>query len=341
MHRLSLFVGILVFTMSWVDDGRLQLWGQDVPETLRIGTWNLEWFYDHDKTDNRSKLSKEKSAPTKNDWQWKLNAVARVIGETKPYIMAFQEIENRKVLLDLKKVLHEKYRLSYRVAFVEGFDSFTGQDVGVLFQNGLVEMSRREQNQEQWQSKRFYNLSKHLFTRFEWGTGPNKESLVLVNLHLRASPEKEDLRIKQIKLVRQWIDEDIRRGRNIMVVGDLNTEHGFGKQQDHSDIGCLRGLGDGDASNDLVDLHGSLQDSNRATHLNGKQFDRILFSQSLMEDNRNHRDLVFVKGFVAKDLVVVGKFDKDGSRWENMYSIPKVDRDISDHYPVFGEFEFK
>ena len=67
---------------------------------------------------------------------------------------------------------------------------------------------------------------------------------------------------------------------------------------------------DGDASNDLVDLHGSLQDSNRATHLNGKQFDRILFSQSLMEDNRNHRDLVFVRGLFAKDLVVVGEVEQ-------------------------------
>ena len=95
--------------------------GQETPQSITVGTWNLEWFYDDDKSDNRSKLSKEKAAPSKAEWNWKLNSVAEVVAKTKPYIMAFQEVENRKVIFDLKNLLRSKYNLSYRIAFVRRF----------------------------------------------------------------------------------------------------------------------------------------------------------------------------------------------------------------------------
>ena len=41
-------------------------------------------------------------------------------------------------------------------------------------------MSRREQNEEQWKSKQFKNLSKHLFAKFEWGSGRQKRKADLI-----------------------------------------------------------------------------------------------------------------------------------------------------------------
>lgn len=315
--------------------------GQEMPKSITVGTWNLEWFYDHEKSDNRSKLSKEKAAPSEAEWKWKLDSVAEVIGKTKPYIMSFQEVENRKVIFDLKNLLRSKYNVSYRVAFVEGFDTFTEQDVAIIFRDGCVEMSRREQNRVQWESKQFKNLSKHLFAKFEWGSGEKKETLTMLNVHLRAMAEREGLRIQQIKLMREWINDEIKSGGNVIVVGDINTEHLFGKQAATSDIGILRGLNDRDSNNDLFDVNQYIPESKRKTHFTGKQFDRILFSTALKEDNPNRKDLVFQSAKVESGLVIRGNPDNGDARWNNLYSIPKSERDISDHYPVIARFDFK
>ena len=44
--------------------------------TFSIMTWNLEWFYDEHVDDNYSQLAKEKSAPSRHDWEWRRDAVA-------------------------------------------------------------------------------------------------------------------------------------------------------------------------------------------------------------------------------------------------------------------------
>lgn len=338
---MKLLSVLTAFSIAWFSGPVSPLAAQDVPASIKIGTWNLEWFYDDDQGDNRSELSKEKSAPDADEWNWKLTSVADVIGKEQPFIMALQEVENRKVIFDLKNVLRSKYGLNYRIGFVEGFDTFTEQDVAVLFRDGLVEMSRKEQNAEQWQSKKFKNLSKHLFTRFEWGTGEDREELVLLNVHLRAMPEREDLRIQQGLLAREWIDRELQRYDNVILLGDLNTEHPFGEQANDSDIGVLRGLHDSDPANDLHDAHESIAESERMTHLTGKQYDRILYSKALGKDHPDRRDLVFSSAYVAKSAVIRGQIDVGDQRWENAYAIPRAERDISDHYPLFAIFEWK
>ena len=331
------FWGLLWFVSSAA--GLLR--AEEPPTSITVGTWNLEWFYDDDPGDNLSKLSKEKSAPDREAWEWKLNSVADVVGRHKPYIMAFQEVENRKVIFDLKNRLRSQYGISYRIGFVEGFDTFTEQDVAVIFQDGLVEMSRKEQNARQWQSKKFKNLSKHLITRFEIGSGANQRRLTLFNMHLRAMPERESLRIQQVLLAREWINEEIRQQGNVVVLGDFNTEHFFGTEKADSDIGTLRGLADQDASNDLLDAHQWIPEKQRGTHMTGKQFDRILFSRSMQPTSQLAHGFVFDSAFVERESIVKGAVDLGDARWKNLYSIPQGERDISDHYPVFAKFLVK
>lgn len=332
-HPLCSFVLLLILCRTSCS--------QEIPDQIVIGSWNLEWFYDHQPGDNLSDLSKEKSAPNGRDWEWKLNSVAEVIGKTKPYIMAFQEVENKKVMNDLRAVLKSKYGLSYRVAYVEGADSFTEQDVALIFRDGLVEMARREQSPEQWKSRQYKNLSKHLVTRFEWGSGTRKEKLTIFNIHLRAMASREELRIQQAKLLREWVNEELQRHANVVILGDCNTEHLFGSTKPNSDLGILLGLNDSDRSNDLVDTHGAVPAKYRPTHASGRQYDRILYSAAMKADSANRKDLVFASAFVAKNLVVKGSVDDGDQRWKNQYSIPLKDRDISDHYPIFAKFEFK
>lgn len=325
-------LALLVFASS--------VFADDKPKKLTIATWNLEWFYDDNSNDNVSDLSKEKSAPSRSEWDWKLGRVARVVGEMKPTIMALQEIENRHVLRALVNLLRQKHGVSYRIAYIEGWDNFTEQDVAIIYREGLVQYSRREQTGDMFKSKEFYNLNKHLFGRFEWGQGENKESLTILNVHLRANKEKFELRQRQAKLIRAWLGELIANGENVVVTGDFNTEEEAEKIQQGSDMAIVCGWETDDDSDDLYDLHKYLPVESRSTHIGGGQFDRIFASRSAMQDaKRVKNDLTFSQIVNFRDLVVAGDLDRD--HFDGFYKIPQDQRDTSDHYPVMAEFLFK
>ena len=51
-------------------------------------------------------------------------------------------------------------------------------------------------------------------------------------------------------------------------------------------------------------------------------------------------DLVLQSITIGKDLVVRGK-QQDTDHQDQYWKIPADERDVSDHYPVVAEFEFK
>jgi hypothetical protein len=139
----------------------------EMPKKLTIATWNLEWFFDQYTGDNSADLAKKQSAPSRADWDWKLAGVAQVISQIKPDILALQEVENRRVLFYLNQKLKRDYNLNYRIAYVEGEDFFTEQDVAILALSGLTGYGRKErsreqvEDQEQAKDKRFYPVKAH------------------------------------------------------------------------------------------------------------------------------------------------------------------------------------
>lgn len=311
------------------------------PKSLKIVTWNLEWFFDHYQGDNSSDLSKQLSAPSQAAWDWKVQAVAASVAQMKPSILGLQEIENRRVLEDLTRVLKEKHGLSYRIAYVEGFDRATEQEVGILYRDGLVEFSRLEQSGPMFRSQQYYNLSKHLVARFRWGDGQDAEELIVIVLHLRAKAEEAELRIKQCKLVRYWLRDLSRHTSNIVIMGDLNTEELAGVVGEDTDIHwLLKGPSD-TTDDDFRDLLESAPANNRQTHLIlEKQFDRILASPALLTDGPG-QDLIFESIQVLPDLNIRGTGpDEKMSHWERYWQIDEKERDISDHHPVSAEFSF-
>jgi endonuclease/exonuclease/phosphatase family metal-dependent hydrolase len=312
------------------------------PKTLRIATWNVEWLFDNYQGDNTSDLAKQQSAPSKEQWDWKVDALANSIANLKPSIIALQEIENRKVLEDIIQVLKQKHNLTYRVAFIEGFDKATEQDVGILFRDGLVEFSRLEQSGPMFRSKQYYNLSKHICARFRWGEGDNVEELYLIALHLRARPEESETRIKQSKLIRHWLKDLARITPNLIILGDLNTEEKAGSVAENSDLGILLGGASTKDDDNLTDLLEKAPNDQRKTHLLlDAQFDRILASPSLMTNDNGRNDLVFRSIEVRPDLVIRGQgIDTREQHWENYWNVATEERDLSDHYPVLAEFEF-
>lgn len=310
-----------------------------LPKSLRVATWNLEWFYDDNQGDNQSDLSKELSAPSAADWQWKVDVAAAGIAKLNADIVALQEIENRQVLLDLTKVLKEKHGQSFRIAYIDGWDLFTEQDVAILFRGGLVEMSRREQSKEMFDSEDYFNLQKHLFARFEWGQGSEKQTLTMLTLHLRAAENGASIRERQCRLAKAWLADALSRGENVILLGDVNTNESALPPPAGADVDILSGQATPSKDDDLTDLHGGLPADQRATHLNGDAYDRIFVSRSLTTDEPGKKDLVFRTIARVRDACVIGNPDTDHR--ENYWQIPVGERDVSDHYPIVADFDVR
>ncbi len=311
------------------------------PDPLTIATWNLEWFFDDFKENNRSDLAKEQSAPSSEEWQWKLHTVAAAIAKFQPTILAVQEIEDRSVLNALTKALKDKHNLTYRVAFIEGYDSATEQDVAIIYQSGLVEYSRREQTQEMFASKEYYNLSKHMFAKFEWQANGKTESLTALVLHLRATADAAALRRQQAKLAHAWLSAGIEAGENRVILGDLNVEEMAGSiTADGDGMHELLGRRTAKVSDDLFDLLEMAPQGKRQTHLIlERQFDRILVSKPMLATTAG-------PGIKFKSIEVLSQYNIRGAgpdldHWDTRYSKDRSERDISDHHPVMATFEFR
>lgn len=337
------FLGLSFFGNAMAQDSSTQKattkdWQADrAPSDLKIATWNLEWFFDDFTANNRSDVAKEQSAPDRAQWDWRVGNFAAAIAKFEPTILAVQEIEDRGVMQNLTKVLKEQFNLSYRVAFIDGFDSGTEQDVAVIFRSGLVELSRREQNNSMFESKEFYNLSKHLITRFEWQNGDRVIPLTLLNLHLRATPDAAELRQKQTKLAHEWMRKAIMRGENVIIIGDLNVEESVGEVKAGGDgMHTLLGLDTPEPNDNLVDLLERAPVEKRRTHLIlDKQFDRILASPTLVDGKGGYR---------FKQIEVLSQWNirgtgPDADHWDTRYTKDYAERDLSDHHPVMATFE--
>lgn len=310
-----------------------------LPKSIRVATWNLEWFYDDEQGDNQSDLSKELSAPSAAEWQWKVDVAAAGIAKLDATILALQEIENRKVLRDLTKVLKEKHDQDFRIAYIEGWDVFTEQDVAIIYRSGLVEFSRREQSKEMFASQDYYNLQKHLFARFEWGEGTDRQSLLMLTLHLRAAENGASIRERQCRLAKTWLAEALAQGENVILLGDVNTNEEALPPFLGSDVDILSGRPTKATQDDMIDLHVHLPPAERQTHLNGDSYDRVFVSPSLTVDDPAKKDLFYRSIARVREACVRGNPDTDHR--ENYWQIPAAERDVSDHYPIVAEFEVK
>ena len=316
------------------------------PKKLTIATWNLEWFFDQYTGDNSADLAKKQAAPSREDWDWKLAGVAKVISEIKPDILALQEVENRRVLFYLSQKLKSDYNLNYRIAYVEGEDFFTEQDVAIMALSGLTGYGRKERTKEQMEDnkpakdKKFYNLTKHIVADFEWGTGAEREKLTIINLHTRAMNSGAEIRRRQARLTREWMKEHITPQRNFIILGDLNSDELAAATTKEGDMGIFLGLDTPPTNDDLFDTHLKLSGDVTASHLNHMQYDRILCTDALMKDDPKRSDLVFKSSVIRRDLVVRGK-EQDKDHMDIFWQIPQEERDISDHYPLVAEFEVK
>lgn len=313
-------------------------------EPLTVMTWNLEWFYDENSGDNFSRLAREKSAPDRDQWDWHRDSIADRIAAVRPTVVAVQEIENRRVLYYLTRALSRNHQLAYDEHALEGRDFFTEQDVGYLVRRpaDVAALIQRGYVQRLRSTNEFYDVSKHLFAEIEFHDGSDVHRVLILNVHLRAKPEGEVFRRRQARLMQHWVAEAISAGRDVIVLGDFNSEETADQTRPDSDLGIAAGLETPSSADDLIDLNLKLPRSERQTHmLPGRQYDRILCSRSLIEDDPSRADLVFSKIEVLRELSIQGERDDPEEHWNEYWNLAKDQRDLSDHYPVMATFEVR
>ena len=309
-----------------------------------VATWNLEWFYDDYQGDNFSDLAKEQSAPSRDAWNWKRDAVADSLAKMNADVVAFQEIEGQRALFYLTRALEAGHQTKYRIGFVEGTDYFTEQDVGFLFSSAvdLTRIARYSQSRSMFESNQFSNVSKHAEAIIEVPVGEGVETVTIMTIHLRARAEVAEVRTKQARLVHAWLASRIAAGENIIVLGDTNSEETEYPAPEGSDIAALSGLETPSPNDDLIDLGKFIPAAKRGTHLlPGKSYDRILVSKSLLEDDPGQLDLVFDSIEVRSDLAIRNGLDSPQQHWDGYWKMNPQDRDISDHLPVVAKFIVK
>ena len=309
-----------------------------------VMTWNLEWFFDESQRENYSELAREKAAPGRAAWDWRRDAVAASIAEAKPTIVALQEVESRRVLWYLSRALEGNHNLQYQELAIEGTDHFTEQDVGLLYRSpaDVLRITRFSRMERQQRLEKYNHVSKHLMAVFEVPVGDGFEQVIVMNVHLRARAKAEPIRRGQARLVHHWISDAVAGGEHVIVLGDINTEQDGASIQPGSDMAALAGLDTEDPQDDLVDLHARLSPENRRTHLlPGRQFDRILVSPSLIEDDPSRADLALASVDVRRELAVRGDLDQPSEHWDHYWEMPAEQRDLSDHLPIIATFEVR
>ena len=333
---------VFLWTAAGVADGNEPSTPNRLP-AFSIMTWNLEWFFDESKQDNFSPLSHEKSAPSRGDWNWRRDAAAGVIAETQPSVVAMQEIEGQRVMWYLSRALVREHQLDYDEFVFQGNDHFTEQDVGLLVQaeTEVISVMRGNVTSRMKRTGEFGSVSKHVAAVIDVPVGDRIESILIVNLHLRSGEKNAAIRTKQAASLNEWIRRWSANNPNahIIVLGDFNTEEVAGQIKPASELAVFQSRSTESRDDDLIDLHEHIHIDDRQTHLlTGKQFDRILVSPSLVDDELGVLDLSLGSVSVRRDLVIRGKVDTETEHWENYWQSPESERDLSDHYPVFAEF---
>jgi exonuclease III len=199
----------------------------DTSSSITIMTFNTEFMWDGVEPEQGNV-----------EFEWKGNQelaeakmakIAEIIRRANPDILNLVEVEN----LDALETLNRKFLsgMGYTAYLVEGRDSYTGQDVGLLTRIP-PEGSEIQPDFRKGSSGGVDKVvSKNYKARFTIGA----TKLALIGLHFLAQPDREDRRFDrqaQADAIRQMAVEQQAAGYLPVVLGDFNDYDGEANSQD-------------------------------------------------------------------------------------------------------------
>ncbi|MEM0963508.1 MAG: endonuclease/exonuclease/phosphatase family protein [Bacteroidota bacterium] len=283
---------------------------------LRIATLNGEFLFDGIGDEGEATFPWKGRPEASREHRDEVAAVIRMLDAD---VVAIQETEN---LATLDMMIEESLAdMGYQAVLVDGLDSFTGQDVGLLTRLPVTDSGRTNERVPVGISDQRYGVSKNLWVRLDL---PDGTPLSLVGVHFLARPddvERRDRREAQAEVIRRFVEAEVAEGREVVVLGDLNDfdgtvldRRGSTPITDVLEIVKRAGPGDGD---DLVNVLGDVPQADRFTSF----FDR-------------NRDGQFDDGeFSAIDHILLSP-----GLYRRVVDVRYVHahdpREVSDHFPI-------
>jgi len=111
--------------------------------------------------------------------------------------------------------------LGYTPYLVDGTDTFTGQDVGLLSRLPIEAVGRTDERAPVGVTGDTYGVSKNLWARFTLDGVPT----TLIGVHFLARPddvERKPRREAQAEVIRRLVEAEQAEGRAVVVLGDFN-----------------------------------------------------------------------------------------------------------------------
>lgn len=199
MFTAALAGGLFAADVAEAQDNRLDR------DRLSVMTYNAEFLWDGQQP--------EEGRP---EFEWKghpayatarMQAVASVILDAGPDVVNLVEVENEQVVAFLSRVLAEQ---GYQPFFVEGRDTFTGQDVALLSKVA-----------PEWIGRVTNDVSKHYAARFII----NGRCLTLFGVHFLSRPGDDSRVAKreaQARAIQQAAADELARDCAPIIAGDMN-----------------------------------------------------------------------------------------------------------------------
>jgi endonuclease/exonuclease/phosphatase family metal-dependent hydrolase len=151
--------------------------------------------------------------------------IAQLIKATSPDVVNLVEVENLAALTLLNDTFLAGH--GYEPSFVEGGDTFTGQDVCMLSRIDPEEFGRDDRTATSGSSTR--GVTKNYFAKFDF----EGKKIAFVGLHFLANPtssSRRDARQAQAAVIKRKAHELADEGYSVIVLGDFNDydgSHGF------------------------------------------------------------------------------------------------------------------
>ncbi|MBI5772402.1 MAG: hypothetical protein HZA89_01495 [Verrucomicrobia bacterium] len=231
-------------------------------------TLNCLWFLGQE-----SGKSTEKPR-TGNEYVAKAANLINLLPTEPPFFVALQEVGNFNDVSNLAKRATYRYRRTYTPLFAQGKDTYTQQDVGALFDGArgwsVVGKASRASDLEK-------NLSKHLVVRLTNSIVRTSIDVCVIHLRRPLDDSSESKHVEQNRALLRWAMGHLAQNpkANLVILGDFNEGKPVGSAK--QDLAVLF-----QAKPPLVDTL-TLAAKPLPTHTDGKAYDRIMLSDSLVK----------------------------------------------------------
>ena len=286
-------------------------------EGVRIAAFNAEFLFDGEGNEGDDVI----------DFPWKgdpaksrahRDAIAESIRRVDADVVVIPESENLRVL---EMMIEESLAdLGYRAYLVDGQDTFTGQDVGLLSRIAVEDVGRTNERVPVGVSDQTYGVSKNMWARMTIGGVP----VTLIGLHFLARPldaERAPRREAQAEVIRRLVEAEMAQGREVVVLGDFNDFEPdvldrAGSRPVTRVMATIKSAGPG-PEDDLRNVLGEIPQADRFTALYDRAGDEIIEEGELSAIDH----ILLSPGLYSRLREVV-------------YAHVHDPREVSDHFPL-------